>query len=119
MTPTRMAPPRQTRSYIYSTGRITTTSCTAGTRHTPTSVSVQVNRASFPDQVALVSQPLDMHDFTGVDMSPLSMIPGFTGIVQSPATLGEPYPQSPQSLWMAQQPFAAAYSPPRRRHPCQ
>ena len=84
-------------------------------------VDLQVLRAtSFSHGLNIASNTPSLASFAAVDMSPLSMLPGFGGppaglsglIAPIAAPLGEPFASSPQSPWMAQPPYADAYSSP-------
>lgn len=76
--------------------------------------SLQVNRvSSFSQRHEIQSAGPSLQDFATVDLSPLSMIPGYepagiSPIASPPATaspIGDGYSPSPQSPWMPQ-PFA-------------
>jgi ubiquitin thioesterase protein OTUB1 len=82
-------------------------------------MDVQVNRAAFAHQIPIASSPHSMQTISSVevDMTALTMLPGFGGTTGlsplagagAPSPIDDGYTPSPQSPWMAQPQFPEAY----------
>lgn len=93
-------------------------------RDPPTApITVQVNRASFPHSHDITSNTPSLSSFAGVDLGPLTLLPGFSGMAPGLSTLAVPspssldsYASSPQQSWITDAQYSAGATPTMPEH---